>query len=256
IYTIKLSRRGVKLRQGLEINVLRQLQVRDVVHHRLETCRRGTTLEELERCMAESPHYEFVVTEDDGALVGAISMDDMRHILPMRDALRDVVVAEDLVTAPVIFLREDDTLDRAMQQFGRRTYEELPVLPAGDSMVPIGVIRRQDVINAYNKAMLQTDLAGEMSDRVARVAQTRTWETVGDHVIAHVEAPPHFAGRTVADLRLRQTHRLQIILVQRGGTGAEPERIIPDGQTVLAAGDELLVFGQRPDVNRFAHGQG
>jgi CIC family chloride channel protein len=255
IYTIKLSRRGVKLQQGREVNVLRQLQVRDVVHHRLETCRRTTTLDEMIRCMAESPHYEFVVTDDDGSLVGAISMDDMRHILPLRESLRDVVIAEDLVTTPVIFLREDDTLDRAMQQFGRRTYEELPVLPAGESMVPIGVIRRQDVINAYNKAMLRTDLAGEVSDRVAHAAQMRTWETVGDHVIARVETPPHFTGQTIAALRLRQSHRLQIILVQRDGTGEEPARIIPDGETVLEPGDQLLVFGRQPDVSRFVREQ-
>jgi Trk K+ transport system NAD-binding subunit len=83
----------------------------------------------------------------------------------------------------------------------------------------------------------------------------RTWETVGDHVIARVETPPHFTGQTIAALRLRQSHRLQIILVQRDGTGEEPARIIPDGETVLEPGDQLLVFGRQPDVSRFVREQ-
>jgi CIC family chloride channel protein len=256
IYTIKLTRRGVSLRQGREVNVLRQLRVADVVHHRMEVCHRSATLDQLARCMAESPHYEFVVVDDDGALVGAISMDELRRILPHRESLGDVVIAEDLATQPVLYLREDDTLDRAMRQFGHRTHEELPVLPAGESMVPIGVIGRQDVINAYNKEMLRSDLAGEMSERVAQAVRVRTWETVGDFVLTRIEAPPHLCDHTVAELRLPQSRGLQIILVQRDGSATAPEMIIPDGATRLEHGDHLLVFGRRRDIDALVRESG
>jgi Trk K+ transport system NAD-binding subunit len=147
-------------------------------------------------------------------------------------------------------MREDDTLDCAMRQFGKRSFEELPVLPAGDSLVPIGTIHRQDVINAYNKEILKVDLAGSLSSRIDTAAKLRTWETVGGYVLAQMEAPPRLCGGNLESLRLRQKRGVQIILIDRAAETGEQRFAFPTHETRLHPGDRVIVFGRRENVDR------
>lgn len=252
IYTIKLIRRGIDLHAGQEVNVLRKLHVHDVLRRDIETVPRSASLDDLYRRMVESHHYEFFTVDDEGGLVGAISVDDLRHNLPHLERLRQVAIAEDLAVTPPIYVREDDTLDTAMRQFGKRTFEELPVLPAGESRVPIGTIMRHDVINAYNKEILKVDLPGSLSARIDSAARMRTWETVGGYVLAQLECSPHLCGKDLATLRLRPERGIQIILVERVDARGEDRFAFPTHETVLAPGDRIVVFGRREDVDALA----
>ena len=163
-----------------------------------------------------------------------------------------VAIAEDLSQSPVVYVREDQTLDHAMQQFGKRTHEELPVLPAGDAMVPIGTISRDDVIRAYNREILKVDLAGTLSSRIASAARMRTWETVGGYVLALLEVPVHLSGRRLDSLALRERYGVQIILIERIEAPGANRFALPTRETVLQPGESIIVFGQRESVDRLA----
>jgi hypothetical protein len=136
-----------------------------------------------------------------------------------------------------------------MRQFGRRTLEELPVLPAGESMKPVGAIGRQDVINAYNKEILKMDLGGAMSARINSVSKLRSWETVGGYLMTLMEVPPHLCGKELEVLQLRQKQGIQVILIERGGE--KKSFSFPARDSVLNPGDRVIVFGRREDVQRF-----
>jgi uncharacterized protein with PhoU and TrkA domain len=139
-----------------------------------------------------------------------------------------------------------------MRQFGKRTYEELPVLPAGEAMVPIGTIQRQDVIVAYNKEILKVDLPGSVSASIDTAARLKTWETLGGHVLAHIEAPEDLCGRELKSLKMRQRHRVQIILIERATGDGEDRFDFPTPESIIQPGDRVIIFGQREDVQRLA----
>jgi CIC family chloride channel protein len=249
IYTIKLLRRGIDLHAGREVNVLRKVKVHDILNTDLETVPRTETLSELYWRMARSPHYEFIVVDDRGNLVGIISVDDLRRAIPLMEELKQVAIAEDIMSPAEIYLREDDNLDTAMRQFGKQTLEELPVLPAGNSMKPLGTIQRQDVINAYNKEILKVDLAGSVSARLEAAARFKSWETIAGYVLALVEAPPHLCQRPLASLQLRN-RGIQIVLVERVGMNDESRFVFPTKDTELTPGDRAIVFGRRDNVEK------
>ncbi|MFH2009142.1 MAG: chloride channel protein, partial [bacterium] len=252
IYTIKLMRRGIDLQAGHELNVLRRILVADLLNPSLETVSQKTPLDELHRRMVESPHYEFFIVDNQGALVGVVSVDDLRRSLPDHQALRSVVIAEDIGSSPVHFVRENDTLDCAMRQFGKRNFEELPVLPAGDAMTPIGTIRRQDIIKAYNKEILKVDLAGSISSRLGDANRLQTWETVGGYVVAQMEAPHHLCGHDLQSLQLRQKRGIQVILIERAHKTGDERFVFPTPDAVLEQGDNIVVFGKTSDVERLS----
>jgi len=248
IYTIKLIRRGIDLQAGQEVNVLRKILVRDVMHSDLETVPLSAPLDDIYHRLIKSPHYEFFVVDQNQQLEGVISVDDLRRNLPHLEHLRGVAIAEDLMTRPVTFLREDDTLDCAMRQFAKRTFEELPVLPAGEGMVPIGYLQRQDVIQAYNKEILKVDLPGSLAARIETASRFRTWETVGDYLLAQTEAPPHLCGKPLHELHLREKRGVQLILIDRVGDRSDSRFAFPRRDSVLHTADRIIVFGRRKDV--------
>ncbi len=249
IYTIKLFRRGIDLMAGTEINVLRRVAVQSIHRGSIETVSRTATLDDLYHRMVHSQHYEFFVVDEQGSLVGVVSVDDLRKAIPDLEGLRHLAIADDIMCSPPIFVREDDTLDVAMLRFGQRSFEELPVLPAGDAMTPIGTIRRQDVINAYNKEMMKADVGGALSTRLASAALLRTWETVGGYVMARMEVPPHLCGKELQALKLRQHHEVQVILIERVDLPGEERFILPTPTSVLSPGEHIIVFGKRENVN-------
>ena len=251
IYTIKLMRRGIDLLAGQEVNVLRGLKVRDVLHREVEIVTRTETLPDLYHRMATSPHYEFFVVDDSSNLVGVISVDDLRRVLPHMEHLKHVTIAEDVMSPSDIYLREDDSLDSAMRQFGKQTFEELPVLPTGQSMIPVGTIQRQDVINAYNKEMLKVDLAGSVSSRIEAAAKFRSWETIGGYVLAQIETPSHLCGRPLESLHLRHKWGIQIVLIERTGVKDENRFVFPTKDTTFSPGDRAIAFGRRDSVDAF-----
>jgi CBS domain-containing protein len=179
-------------------------------------------------------------------------VDDLRRALPLLEELKQVAIAEDIARPDIIYVREDDTLDTAMRQFGKRTFEELPVLPAGEGMRPIGTISRGDVINAYNREILKVDLAGSLSSRIATAAKLKTWETVGGYVLAHMEVPISLCGRTLESLRLLKTYGVLVILVERAVAVGESHYRLADRSTILQPGDKMVVFGRRDAVEEVA----
>ena len=58
------------------------------------------------------------------------------------------------MTREVITVYPDDTLNRAMEQFGLKDIEQMPVVTRKDPRRVIGMIKRQDVIRAYNESVL------------------------------------------------------------------------------------------------------
>jgi chloride channel protein, CIC family len=249
IYTIKLMRRGIDLQAGQEMNVLRSVPVRDIMRSDIDTVGQNATLDQLYSLMVNSPHYEFFVVNEAGELVGVVSVDDLRKALPLMERVAGVTIAHDVMTGPVVYLREDETLDFAMRQFEKRTFEELPVLPAGDGMEPIGYIQRQDVIKAYNKEILKVDLAGSLSSRIQSTEKYRMWETVGGYVLAHMDSPPHLVGKSLASLQLRQKAGIQLILIDRQDETGDKRFTFPGHDTELKHGDRIIVFGRRADVD-------
>jgi len=126
------------------------------------------------------------------------------------------------------------------------------VLPAGGGDVPVGLLNRQDVINAYNREILKSDLGGGLSSRIDTSATSRTWETVGAHVVAEMPVPAGLAGRDLASLRLPQRRGVQVILVDRGESFGNHRWVAPSRDTVLNAGERMVVFGLRPAVEELA----
>ena len=153
IYTLKLLRRGINIREGKDVNLLQSLKVGDFMTSQPETILQRTPLRNLIRVLPYSQHTSFPVTDDSGKLVGMLSLKDFREVV-FEESLLDVVIARDLATIPAISVTADDNLADAMSLINDNGVERLPVIGLKDNpQKVIGILSQRDVISAYNQAL-------------------------------------------------------------------------------------------------------
>ena len=157
IYTLKLARRGLSIAGGREVSVMKALRVSEVMTDRMRTFHQGTPLPTLVAEALNSPYSYFPVVDGKGQMTGIFSLQDLRIVL-MEDmaTLGPLIVAKDIATTEeLITVTPEDDLDMVFQKFGQKNIEEIPVVSPEDSTQLLGMVRRKDVIEAYNKEIIR-----------------------------------------------------------------------------------------------------
>ncbi|HTQ81613.1 MAG TPA: CBS domain-containing protein, partial [Thermoanaerobaculia bacterium] len=236
IYSESLRRRGIDLSMRMEEAVLAALKARDLARPDPEVLLPGDGYGKVvERFLSAHRQRLFVVSAE-GRLLGAISLHDIKHALESPETLT-AVVAYDLMSPVAQVVRPDERLHRATEAFATSDYERLPVVDEGDHF--LGVLAKRDLLAVYAQEVLGRPalLATFVSSRDSEVSRDYV-ELPPDFSLRMLPVPPDLVGKTLAEARLPQTVGARVIEIKR-----QNERVIPVGDTLLAAGDLLIVIG-------------
>ena len=154
IYTLKLARRGVNIRAGKEVNVLKSIPVKDVMNPEIETIPESLNLGRLAERISKSKYNSFPVVDEEGNLTGILSFLDY-HDAAFDEHLKDLVVAKELATHKVVTISLDDNLYNALEKITSKDFSILPVVSPDDASKLLGILTRRDIIGAYNKAVIK-----------------------------------------------------------------------------------------------------
>ncbi len=241
IYTMKLLRRGVDLLADRDPNVLKSLTVRDVIDRDPELLRASAPFTEVLDLVVGSRHADFFVVNEAGDYLGAISVSALRRLIFDQDALRTLVVAADLVEQRVT-VTEDDDLDTVMQLLGDTGASELAVVDADAPRRVVGSVPEHAVREAYNREILERDLAGGVGSRVDLAGRGQTVHLGEEFVLTELDVPGRFVGRSLRQIDLRARTGVQVVLLRRPGSSEMPIRV-PTADDRFEAGDMMVVAG-------------
>ncbi|MEJ2221078.1 MAG: chloride channel protein [Desulfobacterales bacterium] len=157
IYTLKLARRGVDIKEGKEVNVLKSMFVKDVMNPNVETIAESLPLEQIAGHISKSKFNSFPVLNARNELIGILSFNDYSEAI-FDEHLKDLVVARDLATTDLVTISMEDNLWTALEKISAKDFAVLPVVSAQDPNKLEGVVSRRDIIGAYNKAVLKKSL--------------------------------------------------------------------------------------------------
>ncbi len=248
IYTVKLLRRGVDLRRGRDLNVLRALKVADVMSAGAPTVSGDLTVGEVVALVSDHPHPCLYVVREDGALEGVIVIDELRTRLADLGHV-DSLEARDLARADASSLSPSQDLDTVTKIFAGRNREELPVVDGGRF---VGVVTRKHLLDAYNEEVLKRDMAAELSGSLVATA-TDSVSLGADYEMVEMETPGRFVGRSIADLDVRARYGAHVLMLRRGARPGEHEiELVPEPSTVIGPGDRLVVVGRAADLRRLS----
>ncbi|MEA1980181.1 MAG: chloride channel protein [candidate division Zixibacteria bacterium] len=155
IYTIKLAKKGINIKGGKDINVLRSHNVSVVMDETFQKIPSNMPLARILHTIEHANESYFIVTDEDDLMRGVLSFRDIRLLLTQH-SLDYLIVAQDVVKSNTVSVTKSCTLEEAYQLFNLRDLQMMPVVEEKNSKKVIGVIRREALMNYYNKKLIDT----------------------------------------------------------------------------------------------------
>jgi CIC family chloride channel protein len=236
IYTLKLSRRGVHLQQGQDIDVMQGITVQEAMTTDVDVVPLTMPLEELATEFARTHHHGFPVVDDTGELIGVVGIQDLERALSA-GPVEDKTVADIATTKGLLSAYPHEPMWKALRRMGTRDVGRLPVVEQEGSRRLVGMVRRSDIIRAYNRAIAQR----AQHQHRTQVLSLGQLDGTG---FTHVDIPPHSpaVGQRVSEIDLPE--ECLIVSVRRGR-----KLLVPHGYTVLQGGDQVTVFASHDCIS-------
>jgi CIC family chloride channel protein len=160
IYTLKLMRRGINIREGREVNVLKSISVKDVMNPDVETVTERMSQSEISERVTKSKYNSFPMLDHTGKLMGILSFNDYRDAIFNED-LKELIIARDLATTNLVTVTMENNLYDALKLITQKDFSIMPVVSSKDPSQLMGVLSRRDIIGAYDKAVIKISLLDE-----------------------------------------------------------------------------------------------
>ncbi len=237
IYTLKLSRRGIHLRQGQDIDVMQGVTVGEAMTTELETVPLDMPLPQLVAEFERTHHHGFPVLDRKGDLAGVVSIRNVERA-GREGTLEGKTVADVATTENLLVAYPDEPMWRALRRMGTRDVSRLPVVEYEGSHRLVGIVRRRDIIRAYNRAIVKR---AHQQQR----AETLRLDKIDGGGFIQVDVPPEspVVGKRIRDISLPED--CLIVSLRRGR-----QLQVAHGYSVLEAGDAMTVFADRACVPR------
>jgi chloride channel protein, CIC family len=229
IYKIALTRAGVHLREGIELDVMQTVKVGDVMHKPASAIPQSASLLQLRDYLRSENTRGVAVVDDEGRLVGVVTMRDLQAAFE-RDHNPDAQVKEIMTPSPFTAY-PFETVWTALTRMGAANIGRLPVVDTTTGEL-IGMFRRQNIIKAYNMSI--TRRAAEQHQAEHLRLQTLSG--------AHVIEIPVSDRSMIADKRIAEIiwpADSVIAAIRRHG-----KLIVPHGHTEIQAGDVLTIVAE------------
>ena len=151
-FTWQLAQEGIDVLARRDRSLLRTARLAEVMRREVVTVPLEADLERL-KALFRHRHLPIFVVDESGKLYGSIAFEDLADAA-FEPAQEKPPTARDLVhRIPVALVPEDD-LETALHLCEANQEEHMPVVNNSDEMQVIGEVRHQDLVLAYNRALL------------------------------------------------------------------------------------------------------
>ncbi len=151
IYTRKLVRRGIDIRRLEQTSPMRTVTVAEAMTKNFPSVLPTMSVSNLVTKLRQTGHHGFPVVDKEGKFVGMISLSDVETTMAKGDPTGLTVA--DIVPRTVIVAYPDQHLHEVLVRVGVQDIGKVPVVDRSNPKHLLGVLRQQDVIRAYTKAV-------------------------------------------------------------------------------------------------------
>ena len=234
IYTMKLRLKGITLQRGRDVDIMQGLLVREAMTDDAYVVEEDMPLTKLGEFFQRTHAHSFPVIDKQHHLVGMVSISDYDRVLDSEKPLaaEDLHVSDIATMGQLLLAYEDEPMGDALQRLAVRQLNKLPVVSRQEPQRIIGVIRRRDIIKAYNIA-----LARRMTHPGAPTSVHLQPTDRAEFLEIELNEESLAVSRSLASLSDLLPQDCVIVAVRRHGT-----LLFPHGNTILHAGDLVTTF--------------
>lgn len=150
IYAMRLAQRGELLTHHTDKSILTLMSMNSVIQRYDHVLYPDMNLGDVATQVSNSKNHVFPVLNKQKQFVGAVYLDDIRHLVFRTELYRNFTVSQ-LMTQPKAQLSVNDPMDVVISVFDRTGAWTLPVVDAEGTFV--GFIRKSTVLTVYRQML-------------------------------------------------------------------------------------------------------
>ncbi len=150
IYAMRLAQRGELLTHHTDKSVLTLMSMDSVIQHFDQVLYPDMNLGDVAAQVSNSKNHVFPVVNKQMQFVGAVYLDDIRHLVFRTELFRDFAVSQ-LMTQPEALLSVNDPMEVVVGTFDRTGAWTLPVVD--EEGLFVGFIRKSSVLAVYRQVL-------------------------------------------------------------------------------------------------------
>ena len=226
VYLLPLVQNGIRLESGRDVEVLEGLSVSEVMTRDWPVLSEGDSAMTAMDQFGRTRSHGLPVLDRRGELVGMLTLQDLEKVVTEEGKQK---TAGELCTRDLLTVFPDESIGTALRRMGGRDIGRLPVVNRANPRQLVGLLRRSDVIRAYDVALARH---AAMRHRTAQ-ARLGILSGVAVHEL-QVQAGSPCAGKHIGEV---SWPRDCVISTIRRGQAV----LLPHGDTLLQASDVLVV---------------
>ena len=224
LYSIKLARIGVRIREEPARAAMDQITVVEAMRTNVPLVSSDATLDELAMVLSRAGGNAVAVTDEDNHFQGLISETDVTAALERAD---EEIRAADIVRRYALHVYPDDSLRDVVAMLADADVRQVPVVARFDETRLLGMVTQRDVLTAFARSTRPSEPRRDRAPirRLVGAVQVDT----------RIEAGSVLAGVSLQDVPLPQ--QAVVSTIRREGVV-----VIPRGSVRLEPGDELTIL--------------
>jgi CIC family chloride channel protein len=218
-------------RSSRDIDLLEGVLVSDAMTKDFESVPGTMPLKELASLFERTHHHGFPVVDDEGKWTGIVTLGDL-HKAILEPTFETQTVADIATMDGLAVAYPDESMSMALWRMGVRRVGRLPVVDRQDNRRLIGLVRREDIIDAYERAI------ATRKDTSARLRELRETHEGNVRVLeVDVSGQHPLVGKPVRELAALLPRDCILVSIRR-----DKRVIIPHGDTTIQKGDHLVTL--------------
>jgi CIC family chloride channel protein len=249
IYTLKLLRRNIGIKEGMETNVMESINVEDVYSKEFESIKASDNFSVIVNKVIRGREIDYPVVSDDNNLIGLISLNDIKDNLFDRDSLQNLLIAEDIAITNIETVTTDDNCGTALEILRRHHYEGLPVVEYKGSRKIIGFIWRKEILDEYHRVIERRDITSNLASSITMKEEVPQVHFLEGYAINEITPPKSFIGKSIRELNIRARYGVDVLSIKTIEKRGEKIKAIPNPDYIIQEDDLLVIAGEIKSIN-------
>jgi CIC family chloride channel protein len=203
-----------------------------VMSHEVDTVTNDMTIVELSETFNRTHHHGLPVLDRYGELWGVVTIADLDRAVAAQKPRRTTIAEIGTSSPQLIVAHPDETIAVVLARMGTRGLGRLPVVARDNPHRLAGMIRRGDIIRAYNIAVARR---GELRHRAARMQMHN--EDGTEFIEMTLGEGDAAVGKSVKEVASLLPDDCILISIRR-----DEHTLFPHGNTILRVGDHITAF--------------
>jgi CIC family chloride channel protein len=249
IYTLKLLMRNIGIKEGVEVNVMESIFVKDIYKKEFDSIDVSDNFNLVVNKVIRGRGPDFPVLDFSKRVTGIISLYDIKQHIFEKDSLKNILIADDISNKKFEIVYEDDNCNLVLDKMSKYGFEGLPVCQSENNANIIGMIWRKDIQDAYQDEIEKREITSNLASSISMKDEEPSLHFMEGYSIAEIAPPKYFVGKSIRDLNIRAQYGVDVLSIKVKDKKGIKVKAIPNPDFVFSETDTMVVAGEIKNIN-------